>query len=120
MTDTNTKKRKKMIKEMKKKTPGYKYYDESNAQKLIHPSCRAEDIMQFKTGGKCRLRVDKNDNWHLPAKELNFLEALLILIIVFILFTVIFPLIQRAVDIQALQTCEAYGDCSDVIRDINK
>lgn len=77
MKDLNTKKRKKMIKEMKKNMPSYKfsgdtlvnmgdlfgkpkmkkkvpslkYNDESNAQKLIHPSCPAEDIMQFKEDG---------------------------------------------------------------------
>lgn len=119
MTDTNTKKRKKMIKEMKKKTPGYKYYDESNAQKLIHPSCRAEDIMQFKTGGKCRLRVDKNDNWHLPAKELNFLEAFLILIGTITLFIFVQTMLEIRQESELI-TCELRGDCSEVIKHINE
>ena len=51
--------------------------------------------------------------------ELNFLQAFIILVITLVLFTVIFPLAQRAMDIQSLHNCELRGDCSEVIRDIN-
>ena len=52
--------------------------------------------------------------------ELNFLQAFIILVITLVLFTVIFPLAQRAMDIQSLQTCEVYGDCAEVIKHINE
>ena len=54
----------------------------------------------------------------------NFLESFMYFILAVIVGSVIivklvFPLIQRAVDIEALRTCEDRGDCSEVIRDIN-
>lgn len=91
MKDKNTKQRKQMIKRMSKNTPGYKF---------------------------------SGDN-HFPVKELNFLESFMYFILAVFIGTVIivklvFPLIQRAVDIEALRTCENRGDCSEVIRDINR
>lgn len=52
--------------------------------------------------------------------ELNFLQAFIILVITLVLFTVIFPLAQGAIDRQSLHNCELYGDCAEVIKHINK
>jgi len=47
--------------------------------------------------------------------EMNFLQAFIILLLAIFSFF----LLQRALDIHALNTCEAKGDCAEVIRDIN-
>ena len=124
MTDTNTKKRKKMIKEMKKGV--YRFREDG----VVSADSKGtiQRVRGFKKDDLANIFTMKlKDYKYKPSKiirpepkEMNFIQALIMLIIVFILFTAIFPLIQRAVDIQALQTCEAYGDCSEVIRDINK
>lgn len=63
--------------------------------------------------------MDKYGKISVLPKELNFLQAFIMLVITLVLFTVIFPLAQRAMDIQAVHNCELRGDCSEVIRDIN-
>lgn len=121
MKDKNTKQRKQMIKEMKKNTPGYKF----SGDNLGWFYCGKEDTLDLKPTGKCRLYVDKNDNFHFPVKELNFLESFMYFILAVFIGTVIivklvFPLIQNAINIEKLKTCELRGDCSEVIRDINR
>lgn len=112
MTDHNTKARRKMIKEMA--IPKLRYESPSD---IIGE-------LKIEMGGKCRLYWDKNDNWHvenneLNEKELNFLQALLIIIGAAIIFVVLLNLAQRAIDIESLQTCEQHNDCSEIIRHIN-
>ena len=48
-------------------------------------------------------------------KEMNFLQAFIILLLAIFAFF----LLQRAMDINALQNCEEKRDCAEVIRDIN-
>lgn len=48
-------------------------------------------------------------------EEMSLTKAIVIVATAILVFT-LFPLLQRAVDIKALQNCEAYGDCSEVIR----
>lgn len=54
-----------------------------------------------------------------PQVEMSFGKAFAIVIGAILVFGVLFPLLQRAVDIKALQNCKTQGDCSEVIRDIN-
>ena len=52
-------------------------------------------------------------------REMNFLEAFLLMMLAFICFTIILPLLQRAADIQSLPDCELHGDCAEIIKNIN-
>lgn len=54
-----------------------------------------------------------------PEPEMNFWQALVLLVVVFLALYTCFVLTQRAVDINALNNCEEKGDCVEVIRDIN-
>lgn len=51
--------------------------------------------------------------------ELNFWQALAVIVVVFLTLFTGFKFLQRAMDINALNTCEDRGDCTEVIRDIN-
>ncbi len=53
-------------------------------------------------------------------EEINFVSAILVLIISFACFTILLPLLQRAADIQSLPDCELHGDCAEIIKNINK
>ena len=52
-------------------------------------------------------------------EEMNFIQALLIIVGTVVAFIVMLNLLQRAVDIEALQTCEQNNNCSEIIREIN-
>jgi hypothetical protein len=55
-----------------------------------------------------------------PAEpELNFWQACVVLVVAFLALFTLFTLTQRAMDIKALNNCELYGDCTEVIRHIN-
>ena len=58
-------------------------------------------------------------NINKPA-EMNFVNAVLVLIISFAFLTIILPLLQRAADIQSLPDCELHGDCAEIIKNINR
>lgn len=51
--------------------------------------------------------------------EMNFAQALSVIIIVIVAFGILFPLVLRAVDTYLLSNCEIHNDCSKIIRDIN-
>lgn len=53
-----------------------------------------------------------------PQEEMSLAKAIIIVATAILVFA-LFPLLQRAMDIKALQNCKTQGDCSEVIRDIN-
>lgn len=101
MKDFEIKKRKKMI------------------ERMVGGGGGSNDCGKGGCGGSCKtFRVKEN------TEELNFIDSLtyfLLLIIIgsIIIVKIIFPVVQRAVDIEALNTCEMRGDCAEVIKDIN-
>lgn len=113
-----------MIKEMKK--GAYKFSSDGVVD-IINGSgtltrirgFKKDDELDIKTNGKCRAYVDKNDNMYLPAKELNFLEAFIIVVGAIIGYIFIQTMLEIRQD-SKLITCELRGDCSEVIRDINQ
>lgn len=56
---------------------------------------------------------------HLKQKEMSFGKAFAIVIGAVLVFGVLFPILQHAVDTNALNNCKEHGDCAEVIRDIN-
>lgn len=69
-----------------------------------------------KPNNKVRLNVGRCEK---PEEEMNFLQAFIILLLTVFAFAGLFMLVQRAMDINALNNCEEHRDCAEVIRDIN-
>lgn len=53
-------------------------------------------------------------------KDLNFLQAFLLIAITLALVIIIGRQFLKAIDRHALATCEYYNDCSEVIRHLNR
>ena len=65
------------------------------------------------------LQTKKRKKMIKDMRGLNFIQALLIIVGTVVAFIVMLNLLQRAVDIEALQTCEQNNNCSEIIREIN-
>ena len=52
-------------------------------------------------------------------QPMSKVKAFIIIALTLLAFVGFFKVSQRAMDIHALNTCEQYGDCAEVIRDIN-
>lgn len=56
---------------------------------------------------------------HGKPQPMSKVQAFIIIALTLLAFVGLFKLSQRAMDIHALNTCEQYGDCAEVIREIN-